>query len=231
MDGELEKILGYKFKDESILKMAFTHSSCGLTGDDGKPYNNERLEFLGDAVLKLVFAEHLYYMFPDEDEGFLSKLASQLISGKTLFEESIDRGINRYLTLGKGEETTGGRTKQRNLAGNMEAIIGAIYIDGGMTCAKEFILRTLEHRIEPMLTGPVEDSKTQFQELIQKDALGHISYRVTEQSGPAHHPTFEVEVLVDQNVYGRGVGDSKRQAEQAAANDAIENMKKNDKNL
>ena len=143
MDGELEKILGYKFKDESILKMAFTHSSCGLTGDDGKPYNNERLEFLGDAVLKLVFAEHLYYMFPDEDEGFLSKLASQLISGKTLFEESIDRGINR--------------------AGNMEAIIGAIYIDGGMTCAKEFILRTLAHRIEPMLTGPVEDSKTQFQ--------------------------------------------------------------------
>jgi len=226
----LERILGYEFKDKCLLEMALTHSSCGRVDENGVHYNNERLEFLGDAVLKLVFAEHLYYMFPDKNEGFLSKLVSQLVSGKTLFEESIDTGINNFLILGKGEESSGGRIKQRNLAGNMEAIIGAIYIDGGMFCAKKFILANLAHRIEQMLTGPVEDSKTRFQEIIQKDALGHITYRVTDQKGPAHSPTFEVEVLVDQKVYGKGIGASKRQAEQAAASNAIRNTIKYDKN-
>jgi len=216
----LEDKIGYVFKDSSLLRLALTHSSCGVY-KSGRHIDNERLEFLGDAVLKLVIAEHLYKTFVNSNEGTLSKLISQLVSGKILAEVASELDIANYLYLGKGEESSGGRKRPRILAGTVEAIIGAIYLDDSLKSAETFILNMLVPKIETILKTPVTDAKTQFQEYVQKDVLGEISYNVIEQSGPSHDPLFKVELVVSGKTYATGEGKSKRMAEQEAARKAL----------
>jgi ribonuclease-3 len=221
---DIQAKLGYEFGDESLLLLALTHTSYAAEHQAGHSESNERLEYLGDAILKAIIADQLMRLLQSADEGRLSKLSAQILSGRALAEAALTLDLQRYIRLGHGEEISGGRTRRRNLAGVMEAVIGAIYRDGGFGPARDFVVRVMEPIIERAISGPVSDYKTALQEYVQGAGIGDLSYRTVRSDGPSHRPWFTVEVLVGDGVIGSGQGPSKRAAEQTAARDGMKRL-------
>ena len=220
----LEIKLGYKFNNISLLKNALVHSSYA-NEVRGNTRSNERLEFLGDSVLSIIVADHLYNKFPDTPEGELTKLRASLVCEKSLCSFSRELSLGEYLLLGKGEDKNGGRERDSILADAFEAVLAAIYIDGGMEAAKKHILNTvlrdLEHHNDE---ASFKDYKTVLQEIIQRNPEESVTYTLIDETGPDHDKLFTVEVHLNSNIIGRGSGKSKKQAEQMAACQALELM-------
>lgn len=222
MIDELEKKIGYTFKDKNVLLTALTHSSYANENAGNINYN-ERMEFLGDSVLGIVTADYLFNDHKNFPEGQLTKVRSALVCENSCykFAKSIDLG--KHLRLGKGEENTGGRERVSILADAFEALIAAIYIDGGMEQAKKFILNFIVGA-QTNAVRANKDYKTALQEIIQKNPEEHVEYFVVSEKGPDHDKSFCVEVRLNSNVIGRGEGRSKKIAEQSAAAQALELM-------
>ena len=221
---EFEKIAGVKFKDKALLKQAFTHRSYINENRDSGLAHNERLEFLGDAVLELVITDYLYHKMKESDEGEMTSLRSALVNADTCARVATTLGANDFLLLSKGEsKDTGGRARQYILANTLEALIGAIYIDQNYEVAKDFILSHVAPLMEEILkTGTWIDPKSLFQEKAQ-ELKGHTPvYKTIKESGPDHDKHFTVSVSVGDEVYGTGEGQSKQDAEQAAAEQALD---------
>jgi ribonuclease-3 len=216
---ELQDILGYQFREPHRLKEALTHSSrVPEYGAEDSPEDNEKLEFLGDAVLELVVSEELVRAFPAWNEGQLSKSRARLVNATTLAAAALRLQLGKYLRLGRGEEKTGGRSKPALLADAYEAIIAAIYLDAGLEDARAFVRRSL---VEGLITGDGEglrrpDHKSALQELLQARGVSPGVYRVLEESGPDHQKIFRVQVRAGE-ISAVGTGRTKKEAEQAAA--------------
>lgn len=219
---KLEEKIEYTFKDKCLLTQALTHSSYANEKQGGIKCN-ERLEFLGDAVISIVSAQYLYESFPDMPEGDLSKLRSSLVCTRSLSDFARQIDLGSYMLLGKGELNTGGRDRDSILEDAFEALTAAIYLDGGMECAKKHVLRFLTKAVNTHHIN-FKDYKTTLQEVIQKNPDQSITYVVSGESGPDHNKRFEVEVHLNSNVIGKGVGKSKKQAEQEAAKEALSLM-------
>ncbi len=217
----LEEQLGYKFRNALLLAEALTHPSISLERKD-YPFDNQRLEFLGDAVLQLVVTEHLYQLYPDFSEGQLTKLRTRIVSRTALKSLAHTLDLGRHLMMGRGEEASGGRERASTLADAFESVAGAIYLDGGFDAARNFILRETREDFEKIALDPDEmNPKGALQELLQAMEPCAPVYEVLEQSGPEHSKHFVSRVLWNGLDLGRGEGFSKKQAEVAAANDAL----------
>ena len=221
---ELEKKINYTFKDFSLLKQAMMHSSYTNEKHLPKYRCNERLEFLGDAVLELVSSEYLFKESPHIPEGELTKTRASMVCEPSLALCARDIGLGDYLLLGKGEEATGGRERDSVTSDAMEALIGAVYLDGGFTSAKEFIHRFILTDLENKKL--FYDSKTILQEIVQAGKKGDITYRLVREEGPDHNKSFEVQVMIGGTPYGEGKGRTKKSAEQQAAYQAILKLRK-----
>ncbi len=225
--SRLQEIIGVKFNRASLLEQALVHDSYVNENPDFAPSSNERLEFLGDAVLGLVVTEKLYHDFPGYSEGKMTHLRAGLVRRDTLARMAATIGLGDYLYLGRGEEGSGGRSKIPNLAGAMEALIGAVFLDKGINEAKECALRLLDPEYQRIIeTGTAPDYKSQLQELIQSKKQRAPEYKLMRASGPDHARWFVVEVSVDQRALGKGEGKSKKTAESEAARDALERLAK-----
>ena len=223
---ELQATLEYYFRDATLLQRALTHSSHAheqRTGED-----NEQLEFLGDAVLGFVVSDSLCRQYPTFSEGELSRLKGFFVSSANLVRYAEQLDLGRYLHLGKGEEKTGGRRKQALLVDALEAILGAVYLDSGLEASRIIIERLVGPQIAEIgqPSGQFTDFKTALQELVQSRALGVCRYTLAAEAGPAHQKLFTIEVEVDGDIIGRGIGLTKRAAEQAAAKQAFEDLKR-----
>lgn len=224
----LPEVLGISFNDPSLLELALVHRSYINENPDLAPASNERLEFLGDAVLGLVVAERLYQDFPYSTEGEMTKLRAALVCQNTLTRIARTIGIGDYLYLGKGEEASGGRHKPANLARALEAVIGAIFLDQDSAATSDFILKLLNKELEEVARrGAGVDYKSQLQELIQARGQPAPVYRVVETKGPDHAKRFTVEVRADDMVLGKGSGKSKKAAEIEAARSALKKLSAN----
>jgi len=220
---DFQKKIGYSFKDEKLLYEALSHSS--FANENKKHRNsNERLEFLGDSVLSIVVSDYIFEHFRHLPEGELTKLRASLVCEKALFEFSKKIQLGRYIFLGKGEEMTGGRERASIVSDAMEAVIAAIYLDGGIEAARKHIMNFLPGDITPEHTTTFHDYKTVLQEIIQKNPEEKIEYFLKDESGPDHDKKFTVQVLLNSNVIGTGTGRSKKNAEQNAAKEALELM-------
>ena len=220
--NELEERIEYRFKDKQLLHEALSHSSYANEGK--KKRSNERLEFLGDSVLSIIVAQHLFLHYTHLPEGELTKMRAALVCEKSLHEFALQFGLNEFLLLGKGEEMTGGRERPSIIADAFEALLAAIYLDGGMDRATEFVLRFIPEHLNPKQAKGLNDYKTTLQEIIQQNREEKVEYVLIGESGPDHNKTFEVEVHLNSNVIGKGKGKSKKQAEQLAAKEALELM-------
>ncbi len=216
---EFEPVIGYSFKNRSYFEQAMTHSSYSGGKNNG---SNERLEFLGDAVLQITVSRFLFTNLVNEPEGELTKLRASIVCENSLYNFAKKIDLGKYLYLGKGEEMTGGRERRSILADAFEALIAAIYLDGGLESAERFILQFMPS-IEALKSGKVKlgDYKTILQEIIQQNPEEHIAYEVTEEDGENHHKLFCATVLLNGQAIGKGKGHSKKEAEQAAAKEAI----------
>lgn len=219
---DFEKILGYKFDNINLLETAVTHSSYANERGNGHKYN-ERLEFLGDSVLGFVTADYFFNHMRDLPEGQLTKLRAATVCEDACFDYAKEIELGTYMLLGKGEEKTGGRQRSSILADAFEAVIAAIYLDGGIDPAREFILHFIIPAIEKQQVT-FKDYKTVLQEVIQKNPEEKLTYVLVGESGPDHDKKFEVEVHLNSNVIGRGEGRTKKHAEQEAAREALELM-------
>ena len=219
---KLQQSVGYKFKDERLLQRALTHTSYANECNEGHNKSNERLEFLGDSVLGIITAEHFYLNFKDLPEGELTKLRAATVCENSLSSFARQLGLGEYPLLGKGEMCTGGSDRPSILADAFEALIAAIYLDGGIEEAKKFVLKYVDKAVEEH--RGFKDYKTVLQEVIQKNPGEVIEYVLVKESGPDHNKRFEVEVHLNSNVIGKGVGTSKKKAEQLAAKEALELM-------
>lgn len=220
--SQLEKKIGYTFKDREVITTAITHSSYANERKNKKLSYNERIEFLGDSVLSLVISEYLYTMYHNLPEGELTVTRAKIVCENSLSKCAIDIGLGKFLLLGKGEELSGGRDKISILSDAFEALIGAIFIDGGFITAKGFILKYMENIIKNCVEGKLfYDFKTQLQELIQHNGEQHIVYNVIDESGPDHNKIFITEVRINDVIRGKGTGRSKKESEQNAAKDAL----------
>jgi ribonuclease-3 len=219
--SELQKQLGISFKNVDLLKQAFTHSSYVNEHRLGGHRDNERLEFLGDAVLELTVSEFLYDQYPGRSEGEMTKLRASIVCEPSLvtFAENLDFGA--YVLLGRGEELTGGRTRAALLADVFESFVGALYLDLGLDIVKSFLAKHVFPSISADGKLLVIDYKTQLQEYIQHHNLGVLEYRIVDERGPAHEREFIAEVHMDEQVLGHGAGRSKKEAEQQAASVAL----------
>lgn len=221
MLNALEERLEYQFHDLALLDTALTHTSY-VKGDGRASAHNERLEFLGDAVLELCASEYLFIRFPDSDEGAMTRLRAQAVCESALYEVAKDYGFGRLLLLGRGEDHSGGREKPSILSDAVEAVIGALYIDGGMEVAKRFIMRFVHKSVEDAMAGRlIKDHKTMLQEYVQKHHMGQIAYELIGSSGPDHNKTFSMRVLVAGETAGTGEGRTKQEAGQQAARAAL----------
>ena len=221
--NELEKKIGYRCSDFSYLEHAMRHSSYCNEQKMDRFMNNERLEFLGDAVLELVTSEFLYLNYPKMPEGEATRKRASMVCEQTLALCAKEIELGSYLYLGKGEDHTGGRERASVISDALEALIGAIYLDGGFTSAKEFVERFILNGIEEKQL--FFDSKTIFQEMMQSITTEPIHYKMVGEEGPDHCKTFTVELFVGDRSAGIGSGKSKKAAEQAAAYDAIKKIK------
>ena len=221
MIKDLEAAIGYTFRDISLLQNALTHSSYANERWHDSLASNERLEFLGDSVLGMVTAEHLYRTLPQRPEGELSRLRAELVCETNLARVAAQLELGRHLMLGHGEEQGGGRTRESILADAVESIIAATYLDGGFQSAARLIHRFILSDI-PVEKPRIVDYKTQLQELVQQKKNQTITYVLTGESGPDHDKQFSVEVRINGEPMGRGSGTSKKRAEQDAAQMAYE---------
>ena len=216
---ELEDRIGYHFKDRALIRMALTHSSFANEQKINKQPDYERLEFLGDSVLEMVSSTYLYNNYPDKKEGQMTKMRASMVCEQALAFCARDFELEKYILLGKGEESTGGRHRDSIISDVMEAVIGAIYIDGGIEAAKKhidkFILNDLENK------QIFIDAKSVLQELVQKDSSKTLSYEICGESGPEHDKIFKSRVLVNGEILGEGEGHTKKAAEQQAAYQAV----------
>ena len=217
---ELEEKIGYTFRNPQLLEQALTHSSFA---NEGKKHghNNERLEFLGDSVLSVIVARNLFLTYKDLPEGELTKLRASLVCEKALDVFAGQIGLGKYLRLGKGEEMTGGRERPSILADAFEALLAAIYIDGGYEAAQTFVLGFIPRNLDVRRKNKLSDYKTALQEIIQQNREERVEYVLVDEHGPDHAKVFTAEVLLNTNVIGRGTGSSKKQAEQNAAHEAL----------
>jgi len=217
----LEERIGYKFRNSLLLAEALTHPSLRHETHRSH-FDNQRLEFLGDAVLQLVITEHLYGYFTAEAEGKLTKLRARLVSREALAVHAADIDLGKYLMMGRGEEASGGRARNSTLADAFEALVGAIYLDSDLEAARRFILEQAETELAQMVEEPVDvNPKGQLQELLQAISPRSPVYEVTSQTGPEHSKTFSVRALWEGIELGKGTGKSKKQAETAAAVEAM----------
>ena len=220
---QLEQIIGYTFQNKKLLRQALTHSSYANEKKLGKLGCNERLEFLGDAVLELISSDFLYKKFPQIPEGELTKKRASLVCEPSLAYCAREVGLPEFLLLGKGENMTGGRNRDSIVSDATEALLGAIYLDGGFSNAKKFVLNFILNDIEHKQL--FYDSKTILQELVQEKGLQPIEYVLIGEEGPDHDKCFTVVVQVNGQVVGNGTGHTKKAAEQAAAYQAIQEKK------
>ncbi len=212
-----------KFNQPELLELALTHRSALNENISPALESNERLEFLGDAVLELVTTEFLYEQFPNEPEGILTAYRSSLVKTTTLAEVAISLGLGQKLYLSKGEEATGGRENPGLLADTTEAVIGAIYLDQGIEQVKKFLEENLFIKFDEIKEQKLyRDAKSQLQEVVQSLGFEAPDYQVVNEEGPDHDKTFTIQVLVDQQVVGEGIGRSKQAAQQVAAQAALE---------
>ncbi|MCI8869567.1 MAG: ribonuclease III [Lawsonibacter sp.] len=218
----LEEKLGYTFQDPGLLENALTHSSCA-NESRGRLQSNERLEFLGDSILGMVVAEHLYRNHPDLPEGELTRTRAALVCEESLVEAARELGLGDYLKLGRGEEAGGGRRRPSIQADAVEAVLAAVYLDGGIGSARKIIRRFVLSREVAGLTAG-RDYKTALQELVQRESGQVLKYRLTGEAGPDHDKRFFVEVELNGSPVGSGQGRSKKEAEQMAAHAAIRTL-------
>lgn len=221
--NEFQSKIGYTFKNRQLLEQALTHSSYANEKHMKKHSDNERLEFLGDAVLEIVSSEFLFINYPQKPEGELTKLRASIVCEPTLALCTKPLDLGKYLRLGRGEDHTGGRKRKSILSDALEAVIGAIYLDGGFTNAKEFVLRFIMTDIENKQL--FYDSKTILQEVVQGEHE-KLTYDLISENGPDHNKSFTVEARVGSRVLGEGTGRTKKAAEQEAAYKALLMLKK-----
>ena len=221
---EFQEVIGYQFQTPGLLSQALTHSSYANEKHMKKGSDNERLEFLGDAVLEIVSSEFLYLNSPKLPEGDLTKMRASLVCEPTLAFCTRQLNLGDYLLLGKGEDMTGGRKRKSILSDALEAVIGAIYLDGGFASAKEFILKFILTDIEHKQL--FYDSKTILQEVVQASYKEELCYRLVGEEGPDHDKHFMVEAWIGEMLIGKGEGHTKKAAEQEAAYQALLKLKK-----
>ena len=220
---ELEKKLNYTFRNSALLQEALNHSSYANEHRGAGICSNERLEFLGDSVLGFVTAEFLFKTYPQLPEGDLTRMRAALVCEQSLYEVARMLDLGQHLKLGKGEEAGGGRERQSILADAVEAVFAAVYLDGGMEQIRSLIHRVLLSRAPE--AEERKDYKTTLQEIVQRRVGQQLTYHMVEESGPDHNKTFLFEVRLNGEPIGRGGGHSKKEAEQAAARDALERQK------
>ena len=224
---EFQKNIGYSFHDSSILEQALTHSSYTKEHKLPRVQCNERLEFLGDAFFDAIVGEELFRRCPEVEEGRLTKVRAVVVCEGSLAEMGNKLHIGDILNLGHGEECSKGRTRKSIVADAMEAIIGAVFLDGGFEAAKMMVLQLFDQRITDALAGKLHsDYKTELQEIVQKSSNASIAYVVTKETGPDHNKTFYVDVEIGGTVAGSGVGCSKKEAQQHAAEQAVKRREK-----
>lgn len=221
---ELEDRIGYHFKNRRLLLNALTHSSYANESKDKSLCSNERLEFLGDAVLGVVTAEYLYLHLSHVPEGELTKLRATMVCEKSLHGFALEIGLGGFLLLGRGEENTHGRERSSILADAFEALTAAVFLDGGLEPAKRFLTGFADKFYSEEIEYPVDDYKTALQEIVQKNPGERLEYVLVSESGPDHDKLFVVEVHLNSNVIGEGRGKSKKEAEQMAAREALRLM-------
>jgi len=220
----IESKLGYHFRDRTFLTLAFVHRSF-INENRNIASHNERLEFLGDSILGLLIADYLYRSLPSNTEGDLSYLRSRIVEASSciLFVQKLD--VEKYVLLGKGERMSEGRGRESILADLFEAIIGAIYLDGGIEAAREFVFKNFSNEIAEILKTPLKNWKAVLQDYCQKNYQSAPFYRVIDEIGPDHSKTFTISVTINGEELGRGSGTSKKEAQQSAAADAISRFK------
>lgn len=217
--------IGYHFKNHVLYQTAMTHSSYANEHRERRLHNNERLEFLGDSVLGFVSADYLFNHYPELPEGELTKLRAAVVCEQTLCEIAKELGIDEEIRLGHGEETGGGRQRPSILADATEALLGAIYLDGGIEPARKFVLGFVPRKADEARQGGVfKDYKTMLQEIVQKNRQETLEYRLASEEGPDHDKKFTMHLLLNSNVFAKGTGRSKKEAEQMAAKQALELM-------
>jgi len=222
-NSEFQAAIGYRFDDETLLKKALTHGSYVNEKDAGADKNNERLEFLGDAFFDAIISEELYRRLHDVEEGVLTKLRALVVCEKSLADCGRQIKVGKYILVGKGEECTGGRDKDALLADALEAVIGAVYLDGGYEAAKDVVLRLFKSRMDDALSGKLaSDYKTTLQEKLQAAGEARISYELDREEGPDHDKVFHINLFYAGRLIGAGQGRSKKEAEQNAAKEALE---------
>lgn len=219
--SEFERKIGYAFKNKGILYEALSHSSFA---NETKKNSNERLEFLGDSVLSIVVSNYLFEHYQHLPEGHLTKVRSSLVCENSLYEFAKTIDLGDYIMLGKGEENTGGRKRPSILADAFEAVIAAVYLDGGIENASKYVLSFIPKDLSLKKAVSNNDYKTILQEVIQKNPEEKVEYFLKSAVGPDHDKTFTIQVKLNSNVIGEGTGHSKKQAEQAAAKEALKLM-------
>lgn len=222
--SELENIIGYTFRNKKIITKSLTHSSYANEMKHKIPdiECNERMEFLGDSILSLIVTDYLYRNHPDMLEGDLSRVRAATVCEKSLGNYAKNIGLGNYLYLSHGENTTNGRSRISILADAYEALLAAMYLDGGIECVKEFLLPQVKQEIDTVIkSGSMRDYKTILQQIVQQEQGEILEYVIVGESGPAHKRFFEVEARLNSNVIGRGSGYSKREAEQSAAKESL----------
>ncbi len=219
----LENEIRYIFNDSRLLTVALTHSSyCNENRKRGFDVSNERSEFLGDSILSVITAEFLFHRFPEADEGFLTRTRAALVCEDTLAQFANKISLGDYMLFGKGESaSSGGRHRKSTLADAFEALIAAIYLDGGMEKAKQFVLPFITAMLDTVIKSGTEDYKSRLQRIVQQTPEEVLSYALVGEEGPPHDRTFSYEVYLNSNLLGKGKGRSKREAEQEAAREAL----------
>ena len=224
--NSLEEKIGYQFKNAQLLETALTHSSYANERHSPACRSYERLEFLGDSILGIVTADFLYHREPELPEGRMTRLRAELVCETSLHKVALELGISEYMRLGRGEEHTGGRERPSILADMVESIIAAMYLDGGLDRAREFVLSRVLNNVEISETHRSADYKTELQELVQQKSGQQIRYEMVSQSGPDHNKVFTFRVSINGQSAGEGSGRTKKEAEQMAACMALEALKK-----
>ncbi len=221
---DIEEKIGYVFRDKMLLTLAFVHRSFINENREFIQRHNERLEFLGDSVLGLLVAEHLYCHLPDVPEGELSYLRSRLVEASSCISYALKLSLGSYVLLGKGERMNDGRGRDSILSDLFEALIGAIYLDGGIAAAKEFLFKHFDTEMQDILSRPEQNWKALLQDYAQRRYQQAPLYQVIQESGPDHSKLFEISVTINDEEWGRGTGPSKKEAQQAAAADAAKRL-------
>lgn len=224
--SELEQSIGLTIKNKKLFQQAFTHTSFAHERkNNGKYPDNERLEFLGDAVLELAVSKYLFHRYPQMSEGELTRTRARVVCEASLASFAKELDFGRYVRLGKGEEMTGGRTRPSLLADVFEAFIGALFLDQGLDEVRRFLDNIVFPKINEEWLANLLDAKSQLQELVQQERLGSLEYRIVDMQGPAHDRHFVAEVYLEDKCLGQGSGRSKKEAEQQAALIALKSWK------